>query len=399
MSRSRSIARALFATLLAAVATSPLSAQILPPGAAVAQLATGYNFTEGPLADGASGVLFTNLTFGNINGSDILRHDLTTGQTVVVDGASGGANGLFRDAAGHVIAMEGGRQRVTRRSLGDVAVVEEVLASEWNGANFNSPNDVVLDASGGVYFTDPDYNNQNEQPEGVYYISPQGVVDRVASGINRPNGIALSPDGRTLYVAGEGAVERRVHAFDIEQLGTPSNQRVFVRTDVDADGDPLPNITAGPDGMTVDPFGNLYAAVQGAVFAWNPEGERLFDLPVPGRPTNVTLGGPEGETLFVTSSDGSLYSVELDLPELLAGDFNRDGAVDAADYTVLRDHFGFGYRASDYQAWLANYGAASSAKGVGVAVPEAATGALGLIGVAAHAAAATRARTDLAPGQ
>ena len=278
--------------------------QILPPDAQVERLARGFGFTEGPVyRDGV--VLFTDL-----NQSDIISYDVSSGSTTVVDNNSGGANGLFFDANGQLIAVEGNRRQMTRRDANDVSTVEGVLADEWNGMRFNSPNDLVLDAAGGIYFTDPDYPNRRSQPEAVYYLNPVGELQQILSGFRRPNGIMLSPDGETLYLAVEQ--ETKIMAYDVAENGLPTNERLFALTNVDREGNRIPGITNGPDGMTVDPSGNLYAAVQNEVWAWTPTGERLFELAIPENPTNVTFGGDDGKTLFITART-SLYGVELNI--------------------------------------------------------------------------------------
>lgn len=101
-------------------------------------------------------------------------------------------------------------------------------------------------------------------------------------------------------------------AYDVGPDGLPTSEREFVRTNVDADGNRLPGISNGPDGLSVDPAGNLYAAVQNAVWAWTPSGERLFELGMPENPTNLTFGGSDGKTLFITAG-GSLYGIELNI--------------------------------------------------------------------------------------
>jgi gluconolactonase len=362
--------RHLIACFISALLATPVSAQILPPGATVTRLVTGYSFTEGPVYDRAGGVYFTNLIFSNQFNSDIIRYDIAARTAAVVDPTSDGANGLFLDANGQVISADQATHRISRRSATDITLVEEILASSWNGAGFNSPNDLVIDAAGGIYFSDPDYNNVRAQPEGVYYRNPAGNVQRILTGFLRPNGVMLSPGGETFYLAVEG--EKRIMAFDVAADGSLSNQRQFARTDVNGSGVTLPGITNGPDGLTVDAAGNLYAAVQNAVFAWNSSGQRLFDLPVPQDPTNVAFGGADGRSLFITAGN-SLYGIELNVPTTTPGDNNGDAAVDAADYVVWRQGDSM---QSGYELWRANFGRAAG-NGTGAtlntAVPEPAT--------------------------
>jgi gluconolactonase len=363
----------LIACFILGLIAAPVSAQILPPGATVTRLVTGYSFTEGPVYDRAGGVYFTNLIFSNQFNSDIIRYDIATGMAVVVDPTSDGANGLFLDGNGQVISADQATHRISRRSTTDITVVEAILASSWNGAGFNSPNDLVIDAAGGIYFSDPDYNNVRAQAEGVYYRNPAGTVNRILSGFVRPNGVMLSPDGDTFYLAVEG--EKRIMAYDVAADGSLSNQRQFARTDVNASGVTLPGITNGPDGLTVDAAGNLYAAVQNAVFAWNPSGQRLFDLPVPQDPTNVAFGDTDGRSLFITAGN-SLYGIQLNVPSTTPGDFNGDAVVDAADYVVWRQGDG---GQPGYDLWRTNFGRPAgngASANVSAPVPEPTTGAV-----------------------
>ncbi len=316
--------------LLAFAATG--SAQLLPPGAVATRLVTGYGFTEGPLDDRNGGVLFTDLSR-----SDIVRYDISAGTAAIVDPNSGAANGMYYDAGGHLVTADRDRRQISRRSTADLTMVEAALATNWQGALFNGPNDLVIDAAGGIYFSDPDYNNRRSVPEAVYYISPAGSLSRPLIGFSRPNGVILSPDGDTFYLAAEA--QKQIFAFDVAADGSLSNQRLFARTDVNANGTPLPGINNGPDGLTVDAAGNVYAAVQNAVFAWNAAGERLFSLSVPQDPTNVELGGRNGKTLYITAAT-SLYSVALNVVPALPGDFDYDGDVDAGDLTVLQAAYG-----------------------------------------------------------
>jgi hypothetical protein len=190
----------------------------------------------------------------------------------------------------------------------------------------------------------------------------------------------------------EGSGERRIMAYDVGPDGLPTNEREFAKTNVTANGTPIPGINNGPDGMTIDAAGNVYAAVQFAVFAWNPAGERLFDLAMPLNPTNVAFGDADGRTLFITAGN-SLYGIDLNVPSPQTGDYNGDGTVDAADYTVWRDTLGStenlaadgdGNRvvdAGDYDHWANRFGdvLGSAALTLGQPVPEPTTSMLAAV--------------------
>jgi gluconolactonase len=355
-----------------------VNAQILPPGAMPTLVAGPYSFTEGPLYDGNGGILFTNLTFTSLNNSDILRYDIAAGTTQTLVPSSGGANGLFRDLNGKIISMDGATRRVSRRSSSNLNTIEQVLASQFNGAAFNSPNDVVIDASGGIYFTDPDYNNNRTQPESVYYINSAGSLSRILTGFAtnaRPNGIALSPDQSKLYVALQA--QGRIMSYDITSPGVVANGSIFATPGV-----------AGPDGMTIDALGNLYGAVQNAVYAWSPVGVKLFEIPMPQNPTNVEFD-PDGDMLYITAGT-SLYRILLNVPDPPSADFDVDGDIDGdidgRDFLSWQRNFGIASGASkaqgdsnndgqvnqaDLEIWQEQYGTGGMLQAVNV--PEPAT--------------------------
>ena len=184
LGRRNTCSASCFLLLLGSALSLPAQVPFITKSLSVEEVAGGFGFTEGPTPDGEGGILFSD-----INNSDIHRFDIAAGTTSVVDSESGGANGLLFDAEGRLLVAEGIAQRLTRRD-GEGNV--EVLANEWDEQPLNSPNDIVVDAAGGIYFTDPGYFNE-VQLEGVYYITPQGEMSQVISNLSRPNGIALSP--------------------------------------------------------------------------------------------------------------------------------------------------------------------------------------------------------------
>jgi hypothetical protein len=195
-------------------------------------------------------------------------------------------------------------------------------------------------------------------------------------------------------------------AYDVGANGALSNDRTFAMTNVNAAGTTLPNITNGPDGLAVDPAGNLYAAVQNAVFAWNPAGARLFDLPVSQDPTNLKFGGPAGRTLFITAGT-SLFKVDLNVPAPAQGDFNGNGSVDAADYIIWRNTLGTTANLSadgnanhiidpaDYDLWQSRFGQPIATGSTSpLPVPEPATALLLLCAAIAMSQRRTRRATS-----
>lgn len=303
--------------LFYAIACSRLTygAEFVTRGLTVEELSSGHEFTEGPARDGSGGIWFTD-----IDGQKIHRFDIATGKTELMVMESGGANGLLFDSDGRLLAAEGIAQQLTRRSENEV----EVLADRWNGLRLNSPNDLIADANGGIYFTDPDYYHE-VQDEGVYYLSSNGEFTQIISDLERPNGIALSPDESTLYVVevtrSPSVSNSKIWQYDITLAGTISNARIFT--------------TGFADGLTVDKFGNVFGAQYLGVAAWDPDGKRILDFRSPEETTNVVLSDSHLEypnTLYVTGA-GSLYRIELGSSP--PGDVDNDGTMEVSDLDTI----------------------------------------------------------------
>jgi gluconolactonase len=295
----------LFAIGVLLAVAAPVYSGILPPGATPTKLAGPFIFTEGPLYDGNGGVYFSDLNSDHIN-SHIYRYDVAAHTTTMVDSQSGGANGTYYNGGHQIVTADRDREQVSVRSTGNVASVQSVVTSSYNGTLYNGPNDLVIDSAGGIYFTDPDYEGRRKMDEALYYVSPLGSVSRLASFTlftSHPNGVVLSPDQKTLYLALEGA--KKIMAYDVATPGTLTNARTFASN---------VGTTNGPDGLTIDAADNVYAAGQNNVVAWDPQGAQLFTLSYPEDPTNLEFGGAAGNILYVTAGK-SLYSVQLNVPE------------------------------------------------------------------------------------
>jgi sugar lactone lactonase YvrE len=267
------------------------AADILPPDSKPELVQSGFKFTEGP-TPAADGRIF----FSDIPNNRTQIFDPTSGQVTVHRENSGGANGLIFDSKGSLLSCEGASKQVTIQK-GDQYVP---LTSEFEGKKYNSPNDLDLDAQGGIYFTDPSYgkpDNKTQDKEAVYYISSRdGKVTRVIDSLVRPNGITISKDNKTLYVADNGA--KNVHAFDITGEGTVSNGRVL-----------LPK-TLGCDGITLDEKGNLYITTKFGVSIYSATGTALGVIPFPEVPANCKFGAKGSKTLYVTARTG-FYKIKL----------------------------------------------------------------------------------------
>ena len=178
---------------------------------------------------------------------------------------SNGANGNRFDAQGRLYTCESHSRRVTRT---DKKGKVEVLAERWQGKRLNAPNDLAIRKEGDVYFTDPAFGNQQDTREldffGVYHISRKGELEVIAKPKGRPNGIALAPDGRTLYVSNSD--EQNVRAYDLDKNGAASNERILIS-----------GIEGVPDGICVDEKGNLYVAAN-QIQVYSPEGKPLGEI-------------------------------------------------------------------------------------------------------------------------
>ncbi|HYM14382.1 MAG TPA: SMP-30/gluconolactonase/LRE family protein [Dehalococcoidia bacterium] len=251
--------------------------RLVAPGPCEA-VASGLIFTEGPVwhPDGY-------LLFSDINASRIYRW--RDGALDIYREPSWQSNGLTLDPTMSLVSCEHEGRRVSRERDGAL----EALATAYDGKRLNSPNDVIARSDGRIFFTDPPYGITEEQRElpynGVFTISPTGELTLLASDFDRPNGLALSPDERTLYVADTS--RHHVRAFDVGPDGALSNGRVFAQMRDDG----------RPDGMKVDRDGQLWVCAAG-IEVFDASGRPLGNVDVPQRPANCAWG-EDGSTLFV----------------------------------------------------------------------------------------------------
>ena len=262
---------------------------VVAEGAKVEKLAGDFKFTEGPASD-AKG----NIYFSDIPNNRIHKWSLD-GKLSTFRENSGGANGLFVDKKGNVLACEGGGRRlVSIDPKGNVTI----LADKYQGKRFNSLNDLWIDPKGGIYFTDPRYgprDDMEQDGEHVYYLSPDRKnIIRVVNDMVRPNGLVGTPDGKLLYIADHGG--NKTYVYNINKDGTLSNKKLFA--------------PEGSDGMTIDNEGNIYLTGKG-VTVFNAEGKQIEHIDVPRDWTaNVTFGGKDRQTLFITAQD-SFYALRM----------------------------------------------------------------------------------------
>jgi gluconolactonase len=337
--RPAAVLACLFFVLSAADPPPPTGATIVAPDAKLELLFTrsapiNGGLTEGPAVAPDGSIYFSDIPFGKDKGM-IHRFDPKTKKTTVFAEDSHKSNGLKFDAQGRLLACEGSDEGGRCVARWDVKTGKrEVVADKFMGKRFNAPNDLVLDRKGRIYFSDPRYLGDEKRElehRAVYRIATDGSVVEVTHEVEKPNGIALSPDDRTLYLAdhnnGTDKIDpnatpqpkpgaMKVYAFPLGADGLVNGPR---KTLVDFGEE------AGCDGMTVDVKGNVYLAVRSlirpGVLVIDPAGTEVAFIPtgVPqpgakepvGIPANVTFGiGEESKTLYVTV-DKSLYRIRL----------------------------------------------------------------------------------------
>jgi gluconolactonase len=289
----------------------------------------GCVLTEGVAAGHDGGIYFSDITRTfdcSMQAGHIWRYDPASGTCRVYRSPSGMANGLAFDASGDLVAAEGadhGGRRVTRTDMRTGRAV--ILAAGHGGRPFNAPNDVWIDAAGRIWVTDPRYFGHEpvEQPLiGVYRIDPDLSVTLAVTDAAKPNGVAVSPDQRTLYVGSNdsGSFFRQrfppdmplvpnremcVLAYDLDAAGRPARRRVFADY----------GMRGGPDGMTVDSEGFLYVTVripgEGGVWVYAPDGTLAVTIPCPELPTNVEFGRDDQANLLYVTAGVGLYRIRL----------------------------------------------------------------------------------------
>ena len=282
--------------------------KLLKPGAKIDQIATGFQFTEGPVWDSEK----QRLIFSDIYGDTLYQWSEEKG-CEVFRRPSGQSNGNTYNRSGRLITCEHENRRVSR-TLEDGTV--EALVDRYEGKRLNSPNDVVCSSAGDIYFTDPPYGliqadgsikGQELNFFGVYRFSPRnGSLILLADDFLRPNGLLLNRDESQLFVADTELYHVRV--FDVSAEGYLLSGRIFAELKYEG-------IQGRPDGMKLDTEGNLYVAggITGSVWIFDPSGKIVGLIEFPEGPANLGWGGEGWTTLFVTARS-SVYRLEMNVP-------------------------------------------------------------------------------------
>ncbi|QJR16663.1 SMP-30/gluconolactonase/LRE family protein [Usitatibacter palustris] len=285
--------------------------------AAVERLATGFRWSEGPVWMGDSRMV----VWSDIPNNRMMKWDEETGQASVFRKPSNFANGNTRDRQGRLLTCQHGTRSVTRTEYdGTISTVID----KFEGKPLNSPNDIVCKSDGSIWFTDPPfgilgfyegYKAEPQLPTNVYRVDGKtGKATVVAGDVNRPNGLAFSPDESKLYIVEAGVNPRVIKVYDVVDNGTKlSNGRTFI------------NAGAGsPDGFRVDVDGNLWCGwgmgsdELDGVMIFNPEAKPIGRIRLPERCANLCFGGVQRNRLFMAGSQ-SLYSLYVNTQGAIGG--------------------------------------------------------------------------------
>ncbi|CZT36038.1 SMP-30/gluconolactonase/LRE family protein [Rhizobium sp. 9140] len=291
-------------------AVDPVFSTYVLGNAPVKQLATGFDWVEGPVWFGDLNCLL----FSDIPNDRILRWSPDGGLSTF-RAPSNFSNGQTRDRQGRLVTCEHGTRRVTRTEYDGTITV---IADSFEGKQLNSPNDVIVASDGAIWFTDPIYGifsdyeghrGEQELPCNVYRVDPWGKIQAMLTDFRSPNGLAFSPDERRLYVADTGLPDsddpRHIRVFDVENDGRLSGGNVFHVISPGA-----------ADGIRLDSEGNVWSSAGDGVHCIAPDGHLMGRILLPERASNLCFGGRARHRLFITATT-SLYGIAL----------NRNGAL------------------------------------------------------------------------
>jgi gluconolactonase len=291
------------------VQIDPSFAKLISPDAKIEVLASGYKWSEGPAWVKNGGYLI----FSDVPANTTYQWSATEGVSVFLkpSGYTGkgyysyepGGNGMIINKLGEVVTCEHGDRRVTAMPL--TGGGKYALADNFEGKRFNSPNDVVQHSGGAYYFTDPPYGLEKHENDpkreidffGVFRVGTDRKVTAIIKNMTRPNGLAFSPDEKTLYVAQSDPDQPVIMSFPVNPDGSVGKGKVFFdATELSKQG-----LKGLPDGLRIDEKGNLFATGPGGVLVISPAGKLLGRIDT-GEPTANCTWGDDGSVLYVTSN-------------------------------------------------------------------------------------------------
>lgn len=285
---------------------APLIPGVVKAGTAIEFIKEGFEGTEGPITAPDGSLLFTETRANRITR---IAPDNTI-STFLEN--TNGANGLAFNKQGELIAVQ-----VLDTQVGVIYPDDrrKVLVKDFEGQKFQRPNDLVLAKNGGVFFTDSGVNPGQGVTEAsrtaVYYISPEGKTRRVADGIERPNGIQLSRDEKTLYVANTGG--EHVLAFDVQKDGSLGKRRNFAKLSAGLQKNDTGVLSSGADGLAIDEKDRLYVTSNNGIEVFDKKGKALGVIPIPHKPQNIAFAGKDKKTLYVVGR-GAAYKIAVETP-------------------------------------------------------------------------------------
>jgi len=294
------------------VRQSPALDQVLAPGAQLEIISSGHTHVEGPLwVPDSSMLLFSDTKTRTIyrwkaqgGRSTFLEHTGYTGRLPYSDEPS--SNGLALDGRGNLLLCEHGDRRIATLPLGQKSG-KRTLTDNYQGKRYNSPNDVIVAPDGALYFTDPPFGllGKDKGPEpvrelaftGVFRRAPDGQVTAEVTDVARANGLAFSPDGRTLYVSNADSLRPVILAYEVGKKGKLGKSRTFF----DMASLPKTRFKEVPDGLKVDQAGNVYAAGVGGLLILSPQGQLLGTID-PGEVVANCAWGDDGHSLYLMAT-------------------------------------------------------------------------------------------------
>ncbi len=274
------------------ITTAQTKSKLIAKGAKIKKETGDFIFTEGPAVASDGKVYFTDQP-----NDRIYVWDETSGISLWLEG-TGRSNGMYFNTNGQLVTCADEKNQL---AYFDENKQLHVILEGYNGKHLNAPNDLWIAPNGGIYFSDPYYHRswwaeghkEEQETQGVYYLSGDNKITRVISDFKRPNGLIGTPDGKTLYVA--DIKTGKTWKYDIQANGTLKNKTFFA--------------PKGSDGMTIDNKGNVYLTL-GKVWVYSPEGELLEEIEFPEKPANICFGGKKRNVLFVTARKG-VYTLRM----------------------------------------------------------------------------------------